>query len=207
MGENVTLSAYERLLKNLVQFREQYEIFDSNVVKAIETFNSNALKNGASYIQQKAGKGFGEYVLYLRQKVYGTARTMGEKLYAVYKKRCKLFDESPKSYNLTFKSYSELNHPGNSSGKIELRNPKEAYDTCSFVRAHLISSYPILGQSYSRLSSAVNDAQRSVMVKDVPEINVWMKTIGDGIRAVEMPYRSTIRTLDELMAKLNEQLR
>ena len=50
MGENVTLSAYERLLKNLVQFREQYEIFDSNVVKAIETFNSNALKNGASYI-------------------------------------------------------------------------------------------------------------------------------------------------------------
>ena len=207
MAENVTLEAYERLLQDVVLFREQYEIFDSNVMQAIETFNSDALRAGASFIQQKMGDGFEGYVSHLRQKIYGTAQLLAENLSARYRKWCEVLEQSPKSFNLTFRTYSNSNLSGNRSGSVELRDAKQAYDACNYVRSHLTSSYSILTQAFARLNSAVNGAREHIVVQDISRVDGWLKTIGDGVRQAETPYKVTIKTLEVLVAKLGPMLK
>lgn len=202
MSENLTLDAYENLLNSVVTFKEQYELFDSNVVQAIETFNSDALRSGASYIQKKMGDGFEGYLSHFRTKIYGTTEELAKNVYGLYKTACDQLEGSPKSFNLSFRTFPSVTLSGNRSGSIQLRDAKQAYEVCNFVRSRLISSYPILTQAYARMNTAVNDARNYIVLQHVSRVDGWMKTIADGVRQAETPYKVTIRTLEILIEKM-----
>ena len=206
MDGNVTLEAYEKMLENVALFKEQYEIFDADVMRSIEAFNSDALRAGASFIQSKLGDGFEGYLSHMRSKIYGTTQTLSENLSGRYRKWCEVFEQSPKTFNLTFRAYSNPDLPGNRPGRIQLRDARQALDACNNVRAHLTSSYSILQQAYGRLNSTFSTIREGVVLQDVPNIEGWMKNIGDGIRQAETPFRVTIRTLETLVKKLEPML-
>ena len=105
-----------------------------------------------------------------------------------------------------FRAYSNPDLPGNRPGRIQLRDARQALDACNNVRAHLTSSYSILQQAYGRLNSTFSTIREGVVLQDVPNIEGWMKNIGDGIRQAETPFRVTIRTLETLVKKLEPML-
>ncbi|MBQ9008498.1 MAG: hypothetical protein IJ088_04110 [Clostridia bacterium] len=207
MSNNATLEAYEQLLEDVVLFREEYEVFDTDVVHSIETFNSDALRAGASFIQSKVGNGFGTYLSHMRGKIYENTRTLAESLLRRYTKWCDVFGESPKSYSLTFKQYSSPDIKENQPGRIQLRDARQALETCNFVRAHLISSYSVLQQAYARLNNAYRSSQSGVVLQDIPRMDSWMTNIENGIKQVGAPYQVTITTLDVLIKKLDNALK